>query len=115
MNGLLAELRRRNVIKIAVAYAVVAWLLVQVVATIEEPLRLPGWFDTAVIVLLAIGFPVALVLAWAFELTPQGLKREGKASAQAPDPTGNSAVLPVGPGAPPPRATRPSPCCPSST
>jgi Tol biopolymer transport system component len=69
-----AEIRRRKVFQVAAVYAVVAWLLVQVVATIEQPLNLPEWFATVVIVSLAIGFPVALILAWAFDMTPQGLR-----------------------------------------
>jgi TolB-like protein/Flp pilus assembly protein TadD len=69
------ELRRRNVFKVGVAYLVAAWLLAQIVALIEEPLGLPEWFDTAVIVFLAVGFLVALLLAWAYELTPEGIKK----------------------------------------
>jgi len=74
MTGLLAELRRRNVFRVAAAYLVVGWLILQVMAVIEEPLGLPGWTDTLVIVLLGIAFPVALILAWAFEVTPEGVK-----------------------------------------
>jgi TolB-like protein/cytochrome c-type biogenesis protein CcmH/NrfG len=72
----LGEIRRRKVLQVAAIYAVTAWLLVQIVATVESPLRLPDWVDTLVIVLLAVGFPLALILAWAYELTPEGLKRE---------------------------------------
>jgi TolB-like protein len=68
------ELRRRNVFRVAGTYAVVAWLLIQVASVISVPLTLPPWFQTFIIVLLAIGFPVALVLAWAFDLTPEGLR-----------------------------------------
>jgi hypothetical protein len=57
------ELTRRKVFKVAAVYAVTAWLLAQVVVTIEAPLNLPDWVDTLVIVLLAIGFPVAIVLS----------------------------------------------------
>ena len=57
------ELKRRNVFKVGAAYAIVAWLLVQIIVAIKVPLGLPGWFDTAVIVLIATGFPVALLLA----------------------------------------------------
>jgi TolB-like protein len=70
-----AELRRRNVFKVGVAYLVAAWLLAQVVALIEAPLGLPAWFDTAIIVFLAVGFPIALLLAWAYEVTPEGIKK----------------------------------------
>jgi TolB-like protein/Flp pilus assembly protein TadD len=74
--GLLSELKRRNVIKVAIAYAIAAWLLIEVTATTFPLLRLPDWTGTFVTVLLMIGFPVALIFAWAFELTPEGLKRE---------------------------------------
>ena len=69
-----SELRRRNVFKVAVAYAVVAWLIAQVIAVIHVPLRLPDWFGTAIIVLLVAGFPIAILFAWDYELTPYGLK-----------------------------------------
>jgi len=72
--SVLAEVKRRNVIKVALAYAAISWLLIQVVTSIEAPLGLPDWFDTGVIVLLLVGFPVALIVAWAFELTPEGIK-----------------------------------------
>ena len=70
------ELKRRNVIKVAIAYAIVAWLSIEVTATTFPMLRLPDWTATFVTVLLMIGFPVALIFAWAFEITPEGIKRE---------------------------------------
>jgi TolB-like protein/Tfp pilus assembly protein PilF len=70
-----AELKRRNVYKVAVAYAIVGWLLVQIATQVFPFLEIPNWVVRSVIVLVAIGFPVALVIAWAFELTPEGLKR----------------------------------------
>src|SRR5213082_1339584 len=70
-----AELKRRNVYKVAVAYAVVGWLLIQVTATVVPALHLPDGLTTAVVVLTLVGFTVALVIAWAFELTPEGMKR----------------------------------------
>jgi TolB-like protein/cytochrome c-type biogenesis protein CcmH/NrfG len=70
-----AELKRRNVYKVAVAYAIVGWLLVQVATQVFPFLEIPNWVVRLVIVLVAIGFPIALVIAWAFELTPEGLKR----------------------------------------
>jgi TolB-like protein len=70
-----AELKRRNVYKVAVAYAVVGWLVMQVAATIVPALHLPDAITTAVVVLTLLGFPVALVIAWAFEMTPEGMKR----------------------------------------
>jgi len=69
----LGEAKRRKVFQVAAVYAVVAWLLVQIIVAVEDPLNLPGWFDTAVIVLLAIGFPITLIMSWAFNLTPEGL------------------------------------------
>ena len=72
----LGEIKRRKVFQVAAVYAVVAWLLVQVITSISEPLSLPDWADTLVIVLLAVGFPIAVILAWAFDLTPQGIKSD---------------------------------------
>src|SRR5438093_4837607 len=69
-----AELKRRNVYKVAIAYAIVGWLVIQVTATIVPALHLPESLTTAVVVLILVGFPVALVISWAFEATPQGLK-----------------------------------------
>ena len=70
-----AELKRRNVYKVAVAYSVVGWLLVQVATQVFPFLEIPNWVVRLVIAVVAIGFPIALVIAWAFELTPEGLKR----------------------------------------
>src|SRR5688572_7910253 len=70
-----AELKRLNVYRVGVAYAVVAWLLIQVTDTVFPRLNLPEWAVTLVIVLLLLGLPVALVLAWAFELTTEGIVR----------------------------------------
>lgn len=75
MGNFLQELQRRSVFRVAAAYLVVGWLITQAVATIEGPLHLPPWTDTLVIVLLLCGLPVALILAWAFEVTPDGVKR----------------------------------------
>ncbi|MFN1835229.1 hypothetical protein AB2B38_008205 [Balneola sp. MJW-20] len=80
LNKIFEELKRRNVIKVATAYAVTGWLIIQVVTAVEEPLNLPGWFDTAIIVLVLIGLPVALIIAWAFELTPDGLVKTEEVS-----------------------------------
>jgi len=70
-----AELKRRNVYKVAIAYGVVAWLLMQIASQIFPFFEIPNWAVRLVVLLLIIGFPVALILAWAFELTPEGLKR----------------------------------------
>ena len=69
------ELKRRNVYKVAIAYAVVAWLLMQVASQIFPFFEIPNWAVRLVVLLLVIGFPVAVILAWAFELTPEGIKR----------------------------------------
>jgi len=82
--SLYAELRRRNVFKVAIVYAAVAWLLLQVSDTLGPALHLPEWFISAVAFLLILGFPVAVIFAWAFELTPDGLKAESKSDADAP-------------------------------
>jgi TolB-like protein/Flp pilus assembly protein TadD len=74
-KSFLSELKRRNVYKVAVAYAIVGWLLVQVATQVFPFLEIPNWVVRLVIVLVAIGFPIALVIAWAFELTPEGIKR----------------------------------------
>jgi TolB-like protein/Flp pilus assembly protein TadD len=70
-----AELKRRNVYKVAVAYAIVGWLLVQIATQVFPFLEIPTWIVRLVIVSVAAGFPIALVIAWAFELTPGGIKR----------------------------------------
>ena len=70
-----SELKRRNVYKVAVAYAVVGWLLVQVATQVFPFFEIPNWAVRLVVLAIVIGFPIALVIAWAFELTPQGLKR----------------------------------------
>src|SRR3954466_13328221 len=76
-----AELKRRNVYKVAVAYAVAAWLLIQVATQVFPFFEIPNWAVRLVVVLLALGFPVALILAWAFEITPEGIKRESEIDA----------------------------------
>jgi TolB-like protein/Tfp pilus assembly protein PilF len=70
-----SELKRRNVYKVAIAYAVVAWLLVQVATSTFPVLEIPNWAIKLVIALVLLGFPIALLLAWAFELTPEGIVR----------------------------------------
>ena len=82
------ELKRRNVFKVAIVYSAVAWLLLQLSDTLGPALHLPEWFVSAVIFLLILGFPIAIIFAWAFDLTPEGpegLKRETKADPAAPE------------------------------
>jgi TolB-like protein/cytochrome c-type biogenesis protein CcmH/NrfG len=75
IDNFFAELKRRNVYKVAVAYAVVGWVIAQIATQIFPFLEIPNWVVRLVIVLIAIGFPIALVIAWAFEATPEGIKR----------------------------------------
>ena len=75
------ELKRRNVYKVGVAYAVVAWLLMQVASQILPFFEIPNWVVRLVVVLLVIGFPMALIIAWAFEVTSEGIKSTGAADA----------------------------------
>src|SRR4051812_18030675 len=70
-----AELKRRNVYKVAVAYAVVGWLIIQISSTVLPTFHAPEWVVQTLVVLVALGFPIALVIAWAFEMTPEGIKR----------------------------------------
>ncbi len=76
MASVWGELKRRNVVRVAIAYAIVAWLLIEVSTTTFPILKLPDWSVILVTVLVLVGFPLALILAWAFELTPEGLKKE---------------------------------------
>jgi adenylate cyclase len=70
-----AELKRRNVYKVAVAYAVLAWLLIQIATQVFPFFEIPNWGVRLIVLFIVIGFPIALIIAWAFELTPEGLKR----------------------------------------
>ena len=70
------ELKRRNVFRVAIAYIIVSWLLLQVADTLAPALRLPEWFQSGVAFVLILGFPLAMIFAWAFELTPEGVKLE---------------------------------------
>src|SRR5947207_10346401 len=75
------ELKRRNVYKVGVAYAIVAWLLMQVASQIFPFFEIPNWVVRLIILLLVIGFPIALIIAWAFEVTSEGIKRTETADA----------------------------------
>src|ERR1700731_1874059 len=75
LSNFFAELKRRNVYKVAVAYAVVGWLLVQVATQVFPFFEVPNWAVRLIVLAIVVGFPIALVIAWAFELTPEGLKR----------------------------------------
>jgi TolB-like protein/Tfp pilus assembly protein PilF len=73
-----AELKRRNVYKVAVAYAVVAWLLIQAASILFPTFEAPAWVMKVFVAVVVIGFPIALVFSWAFEITPEGIKRESE-------------------------------------
>ncbi len=82
----LRELRRRRVYRVAVVYIVVGWGMLQLGNVVVEPLRLPEWTMSMIIVLLVLGFPVAMILAWAFEITPEGVRRTEPVAAAGPPP-----------------------------
>jgi len=84
MRGFIEELRYRNVFRVAIAYAVVGWLVAQIADLLGDAFNLPDTFLQMVIILLALGFPLALFLAWAFELTPDGMKKAHEVPADAP-------------------------------
>ena len=74
VTNFFGELKRRNVYKVAVAYAVVGWLLIQVATQVLPFFEIPNWGVRLVVLLIVVGFPIALVIAWAFELTPEPLR-----------------------------------------
>ena len=76
--SIFAELKRRNVFRVGVAYLVGGWFVLQIADVVFPALALPAWSVTLVTVLLAIGFLAALVVSWVYELTPEGLKRESE-------------------------------------
>jgi TolB-like protein len=76
-----SELKRRNVYKVAVAYAVASWLLIQIATQVFPFFEIPNWAVRLVVIILIIGFPIALILSWAFEITPEGIKRESEIEA----------------------------------
>jgi TolB-like protein/Tfp pilus assembly protein PilF len=76
IENFFSELKRRNVYKVAVAYAIVGWLLIQIATQVFPFFEIPNWGVRLVVLLLILGFPVALILSWAFEITPEGIRRE---------------------------------------
>src|SRR5205809_1371477 len=83
MNNFFAELKRRNVYKVAVAYVVAGWALAQGSAQVFPVFDIPNWAVRLIVLVIIIGFPISLVIAWAFELTPEGLKRTEDADLAA--------------------------------
>ena len=84
MASVWAELRRRNVVKVAVAYAIVGWLVLEIASVMGPALNLPDWSTSFVAFLLILGFPVAIVFSWAYELTPDGMKKTSAVSTSDP-------------------------------
>ncbi len=78
MGNFFQELRRRNVVRVVGAYLVVGWVLMQIATGLEESLQLPEWFDGVVVGFLLVGLPIAIILSWVFDLTPEGIVRTGK-------------------------------------
>jgi len=76
VSSFFQELKRRNVVRIGLAYIVTAWILAQVADLALEAFAAPAWVMKTVLLLMLIGFPLALILAWAFEKTPEGIKLE---------------------------------------
>ena len=83
-----AELKKRNVYRVAAFYVIVSWLVLQAADVFTSFLPLPEWTGRLIFLLLVIGFPVSLVLAWAFELTPEGLRRDTDGETDRQDDTG---------------------------
>lgn len=103
MKDFWSQLRDRKVIRVAIAYVIVAWIVMQVGEVTFEALTLPPWALSLLIVIIGLGFPIALVLAWAYEVTPEGIRRDSAAPARAhnpedtaEDPAPSIAVLPFG-------------------
>src|SRR6184192_4935936 len=76
-----AELKRRNVYKVAVAYLVVSWLLIQAASILFPTFDAPPWAMKVLVALIALGFPAAVIFSWAFEITPEGIKLESEIAA----------------------------------
>ena len=70
------ELKRRNVFRVGIAYTIAAWLLLQIVDLVLENINTPDWVMQVFMLALAVGFPIAIIIAWAFEVTPEGIKLE---------------------------------------
>src|SRR5262245_4652769 len=75
VRNFFGELKRRHVYRVAIAYGVVAWLLIQVATQVFPFFEIPNWVVRLVVMVTILGFPIVLIIAWAFEMTPEGLKR----------------------------------------
>ena len=90
IDNFLAELKRRNVYKVAVAYIVAGWALSQGITQVFPVFDVPNWAIRLIVILIIIGFPVAVVLAWAFEITPEGIKRTEDVDVTQPHSVGGA-------------------------
>jgi adenylate cyclase len=94
LTALAAELRRRRVYPVIASYAVVAFVILQIAEIVFEPLRFPNWVMVALIAIVIAGFPLAVVLAWVFDITPAGIRRQPPVAVPAADAAPSIAVLP---------------------
>ena len=78
MQSFINELRRRNIIRVAGVYAAGSWLIIQLGIALETSLNLPSWFDTFVTTFVLVGFPFVMIITWAFEVTPDGIRRKSE-------------------------------------
>ncbi len=105
VSKLVAELRRRRVFRVAIVYAIGGWIVIQVASTMLPGLNLPSWSVTLVIALVVLGFPLALILSWMFDMGPRGVERTTAvplapaAAALVPEPAGAAIIDAPGPGA----------------
>ena len=79
-----SELKRRNVYKVALTYAITSWILAQIVALASDTFGAPDWVTKIVFVVLGLGFPIALILAWAFEMSPTGMMNKLNSRSSKP-------------------------------
>jgi hypothetical protein len=86
------ELKRRNVFKVGIVYGITAWVIAQMAGLAADSFLAPGWVMKMLISILMLGFPVALLMAWAYELTPQGLQRESNAIKEQPTSKANGKI-----------------------
>src|SRR5881396_2205139 len=89
IDNFFTELKRRNVYKVAVAYAVISWLLIQAASILLPTFEAPSWVMKVFVVFLAFGFVISVIISWAFEATPEGLKRTENVPTDAVLPTWN--------------------------
>lgn len=84
--SIISEIKRRKVGQVAAVYLIVAWLIAQVIDVVNDPLNLPPWFATVVLVLIGVGFPIAVIFAWVFDITPDGVTRTPEDAAATASP-----------------------------